>query len=938
MTEKVAVIAVHGVADQKAGETARALVNLLVSTRWPDGAEYTAQAEQAVTLAVPPLKPWSDRPPTSASPTPAAEDRSFSKALVQSWRSDLMRIEPVDAKKNIEPADANTKGGPAPSPAADEVRDAGLELTNYLLAKHIENGAGNDAYDTKAIALERRLGNDTRGVDVYEMYWADLSRLSGSVPRIVTEAFTLIFRLSRLGRDTVDLAYRSLRADRWGDSGAGLLWRGTAWLQRALDWVFVNVLAMVMLQLALCGALLVVFGLAHMLGCTHLATLVVAVPIALAVLGALLFRYRAVAPSTGATNLLLPVALIAVAAFGLWPAVRPWVSLAVMTVMSLAINSGLKVAGERFPFAHVSGSVAWGITLLLMLLGWMRSASGEWTGGSQWLLAEAQCARDAVTGPYHVLVEVWMRGALYATEGWLLATKYSLVVVTFAALLWLFGGLLASLQRGYQVRASLATGRLGLVVSVGAFLAAVMGLWAILGWVMNYAVCGTTACGLHEDHSIAYVPAVFANLPDGTRINHSWTYLQDRFTQSTKSFGLVAGVLTLLIVYLVVMMLPSVLAELKFLVDKRRLASKQRCREMKRDDTTQYASKSDADQAAAKVAAKDASNRLRHAKQLGKWLTSGYRWLDTWTLLVALAGSLAVTWTYLGLRLNPAVADTSFPLLQSLWEGLLIGAGSLAASLIAFGGLLSKYAPTLRGPLDVALDVDNHFREFPRTEIPRARIFSRYAALLRHVDAQGYDHIVVVAHSQGTVISAELLRFLKSKTILQALKRVRLLTLGCPLRQLYAARFPTLYSWVLKPQSDGDKKPSRCGPRAEDIGVERWFNAFCAGDYVGRWLWSNKVERERELLSNPCDDATEGLGRTEAYSPFDPTPPMLNDFITLREAETCLGLGAHTHYFEPEQETVAWLIDYLVTAGVDDEPVDAAAPEVASRAALATGS
>ena len=75
---------------------------------------------------------------------------------------------------------------------------------------------------------------------------------------------------------------------------------------------------------------------------------------------------------------------------------------------------------------------------------------------------------------------------------------------------------------------------------------------------------------------------------------------------------------------------------------------------------------------------------------------------------------------------------------------------------------MSKYLPALRGPLDIALDVDNHFREFPRTSIPRARIFSRYAALLRHVADGGYDRIVIVAHSQGSVISAELLRYLSS--------------------------------------------------------------------------------------------------------------------------------------------------------------------------------
>ena len=47
-----------------------------------------------------------------------------------------------------------------------------------------------------------------RGVraDVFEMYWADLSRLRGSVTSIVAELFTLLFHLSQLGVDALSLA------------------------------------------------------------------------------------------------------------------------------------------------------------------------------------------------------------------------------------------------------------------------------------------------------------------------------------------------------------------------------------------------------------------------------------------------------------------------------------------------------------------------------------------------------------------------------------------------------------------------------------------------------------------------------------------------------------------------------------------------------------
>ena len=46
-TPRVALIAVHGVADQQPGETARAVVDLLVSSA-PDGTCYTSASTQAL--------------------------------------------------------------------------------------------------------------------------------------------------------------------------------------------------------------------------------------------------------------------------------------------------------------------------------------------------------------------------------------------------------------------------------------------------------------------------------------------------------------------------------------------------------------------------------------------------------------------------------------------------------------------------------------------------------------------------------------------------------------------------------------------------------------------------------------------------------------------------------------------------------------------------
>ncbi len=104
------------------------------------------------------------------------------------------------------------------------------------------------------------------------------------------------------------------------------------------------------------------------------------------------------------------------------------------------------------------------------------------------------------------------------------------------------------------------------------------------------------------------------------------------------------------------------------------------------------------------------------------------------------------------------------------------------------------------------------------------------------------------------------------------------------------------------------------GPRATDVGVQRWMNAFCSGDYVGRWLWSNAAHQPE--LEHPMANAVghDPFGRVDVYTGFNPAPPAEAQLHEAREVEVCLGLGAHTHYLERDQTTVAWMIDWLVRA------------------------
>ncbi len=189
--------------------------------------------------------------------------------------------------------------------------------------------------------------------------------------------------------------------------------------------------------------------------------------------------------------------------------------------------------------------------------------------------------------------------------------------------------------------------------------------------------------------------------------------------------------------------------------------------------------------------------------------------------------------------------------------------------MLALRGQFTKIALGFRPALSIVLDVDNYFREHPLDSNPRARIAARFVSLIRHLctlrehdTGKGYDAIVIVAHSQGSAIAADLLRFIQIERSVSdercfrsydsKLSRldedlpVHLFTMGSPLRQYYARLFPDLYKWVrneidaASPTNPGDPLPD-----PQSAGLASWTNAFRSGDYIGRQLW--------------CDNSSEGL-------------------------------------------------------------------------------
>jgi hypothetical protein len=259
---------------------------------------------------------------------------------------------------------------------------------------------------------------------------------------------------------------------------------------------------------------------------------------------------------------------------------------------------------------------------------------------------------------------------------------------------------------------------------------------------------------------------------------------------------------------------------------------------------------------------------------LGRWLSHGFQTIPLAALLFPLALILMIAACRAGRSQLPISVSA---------------AGGMVLALIA----ARNWLPGASSALDVALDVDNYLREHPRSGTPRARIAERYLSLLRYIHhaPREYDHTVIIAHSQGSVITADLLRFMNQPKLQPFTKNpVHFFTMGSPLRQLYARAFSPLYEWM-DPDATTAQSTMTIGPQAkpdpDDLGVVRWVNAFRTGDYVGRHLWCNRT-----------GDAV------YAYR-TDSDPPG-------RRRESCIGEGAHTHYWDRNGQEIAWTLDKLI--------------------------
>jgi hypothetical protein len=411
-----------------------------------------------------------------------------------------------------------------------------------------------------------------------------------------------------------------------------------------------------------------------------------------------------------------------------------------------------------------------------------------------------------------------------------------------------------------RVKASLHTARLTLVISSALFALLSLVLWSVVSYIAGHAL-----------NDLRYEPLIF-----GEGYRSAAIFLDERVHSLGGFFTPMVFAITLLAAAALLVLAPSLLEDLFPSVN--------------------------VDARGPRPGAEQLSERL------GAWLGTGMRTLgNLFTPLVplgAIAGSLLyLAFIFRQFAFSVGIADgVAQWLAGSLdrFEGeTLVAAGKwLAGGALTIAALGTRFTQTfgrLRVVIDAVLDIDNYFGDPPNRQPPRARIYARYASLLAYLRERGYARLVIVSHSQGTVISADLLRYLHGQGRLQEIvgaTPISLVTVGSPLRDLYAERFPLLYGWMGSNWSGF----ASARPNASDIGAVEWVNACRSGDYVGRFIWTPPADAKRFCIATV--DAT---GRADATRAGDRT-------------EFCLGAGGHTHYFSDDAVALAAEIDRLISA------------------------
>jgi hypothetical protein len=821
-SQAVAVIVVHGIADQQPRESARAIAALLSSCNSATQVRYKTFEEDDIRIDV--------EPPQSAD---GNSETFYERAKTMSRR--------------------RSQVSSSPDRAAEEAADPGLAMMHEQILGYEPKG-DDTAYRTVRLASERQNGaKGVTPVHVYEMYWADLSRLGAGLFRIFGELYQLLLHVPSLGRHAVDAASIN-------DACRNRAWQRLIESQRWAAY-FLTV-PIPLLNLWMLGSVLV--GLTGPLLVAQLPEAAQPLPAVIIIGLATMFLLAAVLPPHK-----LP--------FAVWAAL-PLLVVAADTALYLGLRAANSFRLTAIIAAIACGAAGWWIVGRYGRTQPFAQKFGSWSllAAVAGLVAAILLATPDANGT--------MTAALQVTEVAYVAVNLAWAVFFVAQILAVVSGWLALREaradttvsgdtaawRQDRLARAERTAKLTLAIPAVSIIVLTLVLWAGLFNVLARLVDTTNYSPLVINH-LVIDPVQRADLT-----NHSQAARQLLVIIAPELIVLfVLGGLAILLALWAT--LPAVMSEVRVPPDD------------------------------------------RDPRPLGRWLDRGFRVLRSSGTIVIVACSLVMPLVaaHIALRLTPSMHDTLqkwSDALSSHSEDMLFALGSIIAgtamSVVAFSGRLKRLTGGARPILDVLLDVDGYLREHPLDNNPRARIFARYIGLLRHVctwrDAQGrpYQSVIVIAHSQGTVITTDLLRYLchYPESSLQPLGTtlpVKLLTMGSPLRQLYGLRFPHFYEWAR--HLDGTPGatsaphdiPSSRLPDPRGLNAQTWVNIYRSGDYVGRHLWRTDDIDSAWLIPNSAgaNVSTDQAGVRREY---------------------CVGAGAHTHYWDGTAPLVAKALDELI--------------------------
>lgn len=807
--KRVAVIAIHGVADQKPGSSARSIADLLVGSKIgerdddgkiPNPVQYKPFEERNLRIGLKPVR-LADLVNIEEAEVGRLDQQSATTHYVQKGESPQLHF------------DDNKFSAKQPAFQHYSVEDMDHDYTREQL-QHYTPETRDLAYETLMLEGQREHQNESHGVDVFEMYWADLSRLKSGFLSLFFEFYLLLFFLSRAGGITLERARHQFDNDeRWAKLNK-------------LHGYSETLLTLVVPILNLCILTLFVAAIPYYLPSdvdtrNLIYQLVPGIALALTI-AVITYTVRLKTQSY----------------------VWPWVIVFSVAGLGVGLAAGWLVpTGERTALFVFWAMAAVLVTLLcksydrrrngaFLIAGPLLIATGvifAWhigTIGTPQATQAASSAEAAVTAA---------QASINTSRELILALQMVWSCLIGLILLESVLGHLAQKSAPRSAK-SIASRSVWTAIFSLVFPASLMLILNIALWLLLFKAFEHSASPTDADLK-AIEAALKANVITGL-----WV-----------SFAVLGGA-TLFAVWGII---PAIAAEIR--------------NERNTDDRASWLGRS----------LSSAFRAMRLSGELFKWN------------VIALIPCLFI------LQLLWGPGDKELDILVISTAGVLI-----FLMLAGAHGPFSFLALGFRSGLDIALDVVNWLRVLPRNRTPKATICGRYASLLRHIATRKnedgepvYGSVVIIAHSQGTVITSDLLRFFKReykgpqipdpdlKRLYideQSPLKLYLFTMGSPLRQLYNLRFPIQYGWAGGPNDQ---------PSPAALNLEQWSNAYCSGDYVGRYLWYTDA-------SENADTSTIWKNEWKEHDE--------------KRREICVGTGAHTHYWDGSRPEVVAELDRLI--------------------------